>query len=166
MLRNAAHYLLIGQPQSGQRYLAEELARRAHGRVLILDENPNDVHSIRSLETSEHPFIIIRDFSTRLLPLSSDDPWLSMAPALLKEGIANIILTVAHSGASGRETPDTKLFDEVWQLSEGFTYLDQQPRARTNHEVTLKRPNLPALHFRSRAGSYTFDLIQDERLAS
>ncbi len=166
MLRNATHYLLIGQPQSGQRYLAEELARRAHGSVLLLDETPKDVHSI-SRGSASRPFIIIRDFSTRLLPLTSDDPWLTtLAPALLKEGIANIIVTVAHSGASGRETPDARLFDEVWTVSEGFTYLDQQPRARTNHEVTLKRPNLPALHFRSRGGSYEFDLIQDERLAS
>jgi hypothetical protein len=166
MLRNSTHYLLIGPPQCGQRYLAEELARRAHGYALLLDETPKDVHSI-SPENSERPFIIIRDFSTRPLALSSDDPWLTvLAPALLKEGIANMIMTVGHSGPSAREAPDASLFDEVWTVSEGFTYLDQQPRARTNHEITLKRPNLPALHFRSRAGSYAFDLIQDERLVS
>ena len=126
MLRNSTHYLLIGAPQCGQRYLAEELSRRAHGRVLMLDENPKDGHSIRSPEHSERPFIIIRDFSTRPLPLSSGDPWLTtLAPGLLSQGIADIIVTVAHSGGSGKETPDAKLFDEVWQLSEGFQYQDQ-----------------------------------------
>ena len=166
------HILLIGAAQCGQLNLAVELAKAVKGRTVhVLEANPTNLD--RFLEEAPVP-IVVRDFSTRLLPVANNDPWLTeLAPALLANRpdavgrrMAYAVLTVAHSGASGRESPDAKLFDEVWTVREGFTYRDQMPHARENHEIALQRPGRPTLYFRSRADAVTFDLIQDERLAS
>lgn len=158
-----SHILLIGAPQTGQLYLACELAKAVHGRAVhVLERDPKDLH--RFLDEVPTP-VIVRDFSQRPLGLSDTDPWFPLAATLLKDRLAFAIITVAHSGPSGREMPPAGLFDEVWQLSEGFQYKDQMPRARENHEVKLQRPGQPPLFFRSKANAVEFDLVTDERLA-
>lgn len=164
--KHQSHILLIGAPQTGQRYLAIELAKAAFGRVLVLDETPS-LSSLLKQEPSL-PSVVVRDFSTRLLPLASNDPWLSLARALLEQRLALIVLTVAHSGPSGRELPPAELFDEVWTVKEGFQYANPAIlRARENHEITLSRPNNnKQLYFRSQPNSTRYDQIENEELAN
>lgn len=80
--------------------------------------------------------ITLQDFTTRPAVASNAE----LASLKCSEG--EILLVALHSGASGREVPDEKLFTELWHVKPGWPpHENGIPRSELNgSEVELMRP--------------------------
>lgn len=136
-----AHVALIGAPSSGQSFVAQAIVAANPGRV------------------------VLRDFSSQLHSPPSDE---FEKGRQLADAAQIVVLSVLHSGPSGRDIPDPKHFTEIWTVKSGWP-LDAHGRPRSDSngtEVELIRPNRPGVRMRSDDAHRTFHVVSDERLVS
>jgi hypothetical protein len=133
-----ASVALIGAPSTGQFYVAQAIA-------------------------AANPGVLLRDFSLQLQQPTLDE--IAKGRELAKASNI-VVLSVLHSGASGRENPDPKFFTEIWTVKNGWPpHADGRARGDNNGtEIELLRPNRPAVRMRSNDGHRTFNLVTDEEL--
>ncbi len=113
------------------------------------------------IEANKGRDVRLYDFSTRPTTLQSNDPHFADARKLAADEHC-VVLTVMHSGGSGRDIPDASLFLEFWKIIPGWPpHPLGHAQDLNGSEVMLDRGGgRPVLKLRSPDNFRTYEVIQ------
>jgi hypothetical protein len=146
--RAPASALLIGRPQSFQQYIARQLTQRPG--ALLIDAHGDLAAVLKSLvaNTRERPSLIVRDLSTRMMPLLPGDPWFTDARGW-SDTFNTSVLTVGHCGPMPMGNPLEYGVDAVFLVEQ---FHDKERQSSLNVKIRRVLPvNGPTLELAGHA---------------